>query len=466
MRLSDQLQSFQCWDELVKQCQDELKFTNEIRDYFTARRKLDEDHAEQIRRLDAQFTRQAQVLQSSYCRGTWVKVLEQSSEASACMLEGAQTLEKEILPAISTLADRKKHCISDLITRKQRLQSQISLVGKDIQNLRSSIEDFAKATEANKTRYEEAVRNKMPGDTIEKYKTRFVSNAAKLQEYNNDYNLLLNVVTMHETSYVEHIIPAWLDYHQGILSSHLTDIKSLLRSSFEVLLHQDNSYIMVMSKIYSIVSKINFDSEYSGFVGCHGECPALTSQPQEYDGNLQNLTSLHLPAKQLIVNDLTHKTLKTKLSAHKHDLVCIDGKLDGKSKKLCEMEGKGGEEGGKVELRKLEIKAQVKQFSSLLYSRTLIYRAKFFPPDIPVNRGPTVHELNAQRCRYQMTTNMLSDSLAPWLDDSTPLPTFYKLLPVTIDRKLIGLGSVDIGRRGQNEPLGQFELCAARLSPS
>ena len=92
-----------------------------------------------------------------------------------------------------------------------------------------------------------------------------------------------------------------------------------------------------------------------------GECPALTSQPQDYDGNLQNLTSLHLPAKQLIVNDLTHKTLQTKLGAHRHDLVCIDGKLDGKKRKYGELEGRSGDDAGKAELRKLEIKAQVSQ---------------------------------------------------------------------------------------------------------
>ena len=51
--------------------------------------------------------------------------------------------------------------------------------------------------------------------------SRFVSNAAKLQEYNNDYNILLNVVTMHEVSYIEHILPAWVDYHRHILTSQV-----------------------------------------------------------------------------------------------------------------------------------------------------------------------------------------------------------------------------------------------------
>ena len=50
---------------------------------------------------------------------------------------------------------------------------------------------------------------------------RFVSNAAKLQEFNNDYNILLNVVTMHETSYIEHILPAWIDYHQHLLTNQV-----------------------------------------------------------------------------------------------------------------------------------------------------------------------------------------------------------------------------------------------------
>ena len=42
--------------------------------------------------------------------------------------------------------------------------------------------------------------------------SRFVSNAAKLQEYNNDYNILLNVVTMHEVSYIEHILTSQVCY--------------------------------------------------------------------------------------------------------------------------------------------------------------------------------------------------------------------------------------------------------------
>ena len=42
-----------------------------------------------------------------------------------------------------------------------------------------------------------------------------------------------------------------------------------------------------------------------------------------------------------------------------------------------------------------------------------------------------VHELNAQRCRYQMTVNLLRESLAAWNDK--PLEPFYNLLPVVID---------------------------------
>ena len=39
----------------------------------------------------------------------------------------------------------------------------------------------------------------------EKYKCKFVSNAKKLQEFNNDYVLLLNIAGMHESTFVEHV---------------------------------------------------------------------------------------------------------------------------------------------------------------------------------------------------------------------------------------------------------------------
>ena len=50
----------------------------------------------------------------------------------------------------------------------------MTLVGKDIAKLQNSIEDFAKATEANKTKYEEgANRDRSNTEYKEKYKTRY-----------------------------------------------------------------------------------------------------------------------------------------------------------------------------------------------------------------------------------------------------------------------------------------------------
>ena len=49
----------------------------------------------------------------------------------------------------------------------------MSLVGKDIGKLQNSIEDFAKATEVNKIKYEEGVnRERSNTEYKEKYKTR------------------------------------------------------------------------------------------------------------------------------------------------------------------------------------------------------------------------------------------------------------------------------------------------------
>ena len=51
----------------------------------------------------------------------------------------------------------------------------MTLVGKDIAKLHNSIEDFAKATEANKTKYEEGVnRDRSNTEYKEKYKTRYL----------------------------------------------------------------------------------------------------------------------------------------------------------------------------------------------------------------------------------------------------------------------------------------------------
>ncbi|KAL5266948.1 hypothetical protein ACHWQZ_G004105 [Mnemiopsis leidyi] len=409
MRLSDSLQSFQCWDELVEQCQGELKFVDEIKSYFTQRKKLEEDYAESIRRLDAQFVKQCNNLTNttSYCTKTWLKLLEQSTKAANCMSEGVDTFEKEILPEITAVSEKKKKSIVELVTTKNRLESHMSLVGKDIGKLQNSIEDFAKATEANKIKYEEGVnRERTNTEYKEKYKTRFVSNAAKLQEFNNDYNILLNVVTMHETSYIEHILPAWIDYHQHLLTNQIADIKSLLRYSFEILLHHDEGYTLAMSNIYSYVSKINFDSEYTDFSQSHARCCQLKPNCEDYNTSLQRYTSLNLPIKQLIVNELTDSTLRAKLDAHKTDLKYIDEKLESKSKKLEEFETKplkdNREKSDKErdECKKLNIKAHI-------------------------------HELSAQRCRYQMTVNFISESLEPW--EGKPLEPFYNLLPMTID---------------------------------
>lgn len=398
MRLSDNVQSFQCWDELVEQCQGELKFVDEVKSYFTQRKKLEEDYAESIRRLDAQFIKQCNNLTTTYGTKTWLKLLDQSSRAADCMSKGVETFETEILPGISAVSEKKKKAIIDLVTTKNRLESHMSLVGKDITKLQNSIEDFAKATEANKIKYEEGTRERSNIDYKEKYKTRFVSNAAKLQEYNNDYNILLNVVSMHEVSYIEHILPAWIDYHQHLLTNQIADIKSLLRFSFEILLHHDEGYTLAMSNIYSYISKINFDSEYTDFTLSHDRCNSLKPCNEEYNTSLQKFTSLNLPIKQLIVNELTDYTLRAKLEAHKTDLKYIDEKLEAKSQKLEQYETGGGEKTD--ESKKLNIKAHL-------------------------------HELGAQRCRYQMTVNFISESVEQW--KGKPLEPFYKLLPCTID---------------------------------
>lgn len=68
-----------------------------------------------------------------------------------------------------------------------------------------------------------------------------------------------------------------------------------------------------MSNIYSHVSKINFDSEYTEFSRAHDRCSALQPSNEEYNAALQKFTSLNLPIKQLIVNELTNDTLRAKL---------------------------------------------------------------------------------------------------------------------------------------------------------
>ena len=183
-------------------------------------------------------------------------------------------------------------------------------------------------------------------------------------------------------------------------------MKSLLRYSFEILLHHDEGYTLAMSNIYSYVSKINFESEYSDFSQSHDRCCVLKPNCEEYNTTLQKYTSLNLPIKQLIVNELTDSTLRAKLDAHKTDLKYIDEKLESKSKKLEEFETKTKEDKKEAstkdtdECKKLNIKAHI-------------------------------HELSAQRCRYQMTVNFISESLEPW--EGKPLEPFYNLLPMTID---------------------------------
>ena len=156
---------------------------------------------------------------------------------------------------------------------------------------------------------------------------------------------------------------------------------------------------MVMSNVYSHVSKINFESEYREFFDRHDTCPMLAPSQQEYDTSLQKLTSLNLPIKHLIVNELTDSTLKAKLEAHKLDLKHIDEKLESKSTKLIDLETKEKKE-DTDDLTKLNVKAHI-------------------------------HELSVQRCRYQMTVDFLNRSLGMWV--GKPLEPFYNLLPVTLD---------------------------------
>ena len=311
---------------------------------------------------------------------------------------------QEILPAINTLCEKKKQNIAEIGYAKNRLEKQVSIVSKDITQLKSSIEDFAKATECNKEKYLDSTRDSRSNEYQEKYRCRFISNAAKLYEYNNEYNILLNVSCMHETSYIEHILPAWLDYHQHLLASHIEDIKSMLRYSFELLLHQDesNSYTMIMSTIYSIVSKANYQSEYRPFLDLHEECPKLSPSQEEYSTSLQKYTTLNLPIRQLTVNDLTESGLKAKLESHNLDLSNIDAKLESKTEKLHKIEFKDPKDALR-EVKKFYVKAQV-------------------------------HELHAQRCRYQMTVNFIRDSLDQWKDK--PIEPFFKLLPLVINPAL------------------------------
>ena len=189
----------------------------------------------------------------------------------------------------------------------------------------------------------------------------------------------------------------------------IADIKSLLRFSFEVLLHHDENYTLTMSNIYSYVSKLNFSSEYTDFSQTHDRCKPLTPCNEEYNTSLQKFTSLNLPVKQLIVNELTDTTLRAKLDAHKTDLKYIDEKLEAKSQKLEEYEANAS--GDKVEAKPSGDKTADE-------SKKLNIKAH-------------IHELSAQRCRYQMTVNFISESLEPW--EGKPLEPFYNLLPVTID---------------------------------
>ena len=75
----------------------ELKFLEEIKSYFTQRKKLEEDYAENIRRLDTQFVKQCNNLTNNYCTKTWLKLLDQSTKAADCMSAGVDTFEKVCL---------------------------------------------------------------------------------------------------------------------------------------------------------------------------------------------------------------------------------------------------------------------------------------------------------------------------------------------------------------------------------
>ena len=78
------------------------------------------------------------------------------------------------------MSEKKKKSIVELVTTKNRLESHMSLVGKDIGKLQNSIEDFAKATEANKIKYEEGVnRERTNTEYKEKYKTRYIDRSIK-----------------------------------------------------------------------------------------------------------------------------------------------------------------------------------------------------------------------------------------------------------------------------------------------
>ena len=67
---------------------------DEVRSYFSQRKKLEEEFAENIRRLDAQYTKQSHNLSTSYCTDTWIRLLEQSTSAADCMSRGVDTFEK------------------------------------------------------------------------------------------------------------------------------------------------------------------------------------------------------------------------------------------------------------------------------------------------------------------------------------------------------------------------------------
>ena len=64
-----------------------------MKSYFTQRKKLEEDYAESIRRLDAQFIKQCNNLTTTYGTKTWLKLLDQSSRAADCMSKGVETFE-------------------------------------------------------------------------------------------------------------------------------------------------------------------------------------------------------------------------------------------------------------------------------------------------------------------------------------------------------------------------------------
>ena len=130
--------------------------------YFNSRRKLEEEFAESVKKLDAHHIKQS-VNSGGYFSETWAHLLhvstekkrlhvpathywrqfpdtrqmhtsvfklnyafkihyfnKESSNGAECMLEGGRTFENVIIPQLNQLSVNKKKSISDLVTLKNR----------------------------------------------------------------------------------------------------------------------------------------------------------------------------------------------------------------------------------------------------------------------------------------------------------------------------------------------------------